>query len=455
MAMKQKISLRATFWRFLWWLAGGIVGAVLLSYGMMTLSIGCGFATYSNHSEVQVKEMAPILAATPELSEIRLPVGVDYVLLDKTYQLLGTSLQGEEQEQAIAYAITGAVDGTARKRYLLVTRETEYVVLQYYIGSRFTNEWMNEHLPPPDVLVIALAGLNCIAISVFLTARFAKRLRRQLEPLFEATAEIAEQNLDFEMGHVNIKEFDEVLSSFSDMKESLKTSLEQQWKAEQMQREQIAALAHDIKTPLTIIQGNAELLHATELDKEQRLYSEYIAEGAEQMQAYVKALLDMARTAAGYRLCAKEIRLSDFLKQIEVQAKALCNGKNIRFRMEREKLPERMSADKRLLERAILNVISNAVEYSPQDSTVVMDIRGETNVLQFSLTDEGYGFSPEGLLHAKEQFYMSDQSRGRKMHYGMGLYITKNIVEQHKGALLLDNSEETGGARVTIRIPLS
>lgn len=454
MAMKKKISLRATFWRFLWLLVGGIAGAGILSYGVMTLSIGCGFATYSNHSEVQVKEMAPILASAPELSEIRLPAGVDYVLLDKTYRVLGASLHGEEQEQAIKYAITGAVDGTARKRFLLITREAEYVVLQYYIGSQFTNEWMKEHLPPPDIWLIVLAGLTCIAVSAFLTARFAKRLRRQLEPLFEATAEIAEQNLDFEVGHAKIKEFDEVLSAFSEMKESLKSSLEQQWKAEQMQREQIAALAHDIKTPLTIIQGNAELLTTTELAEEQRLYSEYIVEGTGQIQAYLKVLLEMTRETSGERLCTEEICLSDFLNQIEVQAKALCSGKNIRFRMERVNLPERVIADKLLLERAILNVISNAVEYSPKNGTIVMDIREEGTKLQFSVTDEGQGFSPEDLLHAKERFYMADRSRGRKMHYGMGMYIAGNVAKQHGGVLLLENSKETGGANVMIQIPV-
>ena len=61
------------------------------------------------------------------------------------------------------------------------------------------------------------------------------------------------------------------------MKESLKASLEQQWKAEQMQKEQIAALAHDLKTPLTVIQGNADLISETELNEEQRLYAEYIS----------------------------------------------------------------------------------------------------------------------------------------------------------------------------------
>ena len=133
---------------------------------------------------------------------------------------------------------TGASDQNLQKRYLLVTRENEYVVLQYYIGAQYTNEWMNEHLPSPDILLIVLIAAGGLFVCLLLTTRFAKKLRLQLVPLFEATSEVAKQNLDFEVGHSNIKEFEDVLISFSHMKESLKASLEQQWKAEQMQKEQ-------------------------------------------------------------------------------------------------------------------------------------------------------------------------------------------------------------------------
>ena len=70
------------------------------------------------------------------------------------------------------------------------------------------------------------------------------------------------------MGHSKIKEFEDVLRSFSVMKNNLKTSLKKQWSVEQLQREKIAALAHDLKTPLTVIQGNIDLFRETELGGE-------------------------------------------------------------------------------------------------------------------------------------------------------------------------------------------
>lgn len=453
MGMKKAASLKTAFWRFLFMLLGGLLGAVAIPFLLMTVSTTFGLTTYGDYSEIRANELAPILAATPDLSDVQIPMGIEYALLDKNYQLIETTLDENELEQAMRYATTGASDQNLQKRYLLVTRENEYIVLQYYIGAQYTNEWLNEHLPSPDILLIVLIAAGGIFVCLFLTTRFAKKLRLQLVPLFEATSEVAKQNLDFEVGHSNIKEFEDVLASFSRMKESLKSSLEQQWKAEQMQKEQIAALAHDLKTPLTVIQGNADLISETELDEEQRLYAEYISNSSEQMQLYIRTLIDISRAATGYQLHMENVDLPAYVEQLRGQIDALCQTKKIGLQMEIEHLPALLSADKLLLERAIMNVVNNALDYSPQDSYISISITGNKGCLQISVTDAGPGFSQEDLLHAEEQFYMADHSRSSNLHFGMGLFITKSIVQQHGGQLILNNSKKTGGAQVTISIP--
>ena len=453
MGIKKPSSLKIAFWRFLFMLLVGLFGAVAIPFLLVTVSTTLGLTTYGDYSEIRANELAPILAATPDLSDVQIPMGIEYALLDKNYQLIETTLDKNELEQAMRYATTGASDQNLQKRYLLVTRENEYVVLQYYIGAQYTNEWMNEHLPSPDILLIVLIAAGGLFVCLLLTTRFAKKLRLQLVPLFEATSEVAKQNLDFEVGHSNIKEFEDVLISFSHMKESLKASLEQQWKAEQMQKEQIAALAHDLKTPLTVIQGNADLICETELDKEQRLYAEYISSSSEQMQLYIRTLIDISRAATGYQLHMEDIDLPAYIKQLREQIDALCQTKKIGLQVQIEHLPAVLSVDKLLLERAIMNVVNNALDYSPQDSSILISMTGNKGSLQISVTDAGPGFSQEDLLHAEEQFYMADRSRSSNLHFGMGLFITKSIVQQHGGQLILSNSEKTGGAQVTISIP--
>ena len=166
-----------------------------------------------------------LIAAAPDWAEVTLPVGCSYLVLDKQYQILDTNLEGEELEQAMVYAATGSTGRNLNKQYLLVTRDDEFVILQYYIGSQFTDPWLNQHLPSPEILLYLLIGANCIAVCVFLTTRFANHLRVQLVPFFAATAQVAQQNLDFEVGHSRIKEFEDGFAIFFRYERSFETIL--------------------------------------------------------------------------------------------------------------------------------------------------------------------------------------------------------------------------------------
>lgn len=453
MGMKKTTSLKASFWKFLCMLLIGLTGSVVIPFCLFLAGCSMGLITYADYSELSAKNLVPVIAATPDLKDIQFPARCKYLVLDKNYQMIDTSLESNDLDQAMEYAKSGKIN-EINKQYLFITRKNEYVVLQYYIGSQFINEWLYNHFPSPEILLYILIGINCIAVCVILTAKFAKNMRAQLSPLFEATKKVAGQNLDFEVGHSKIKEFEDVLHSFSDMKDNLKSSLEKQWSAEQLQREQIAALAHDLKTPLTVIQGNIDLISETELDDEQRLYAGYITESSEQIGFYIKTLIDISRTAAGYQLNLEEFDIADYMGQIKAQANSLCLTKEICLRMETGADLGTFKADKLLLERAIMNVICNAFDYSPPKGTVYMEVKKTDGFLQISITDEGSGFTPEALHHAQEQFFMGNISRTSNMHFGMGLYIAGSIIKQHNGQLILKNSDKTKGAWVIIEIPM-
>lgn len=453
MGMKKTTSLKASFWKFLCMLLIGLIGAVAIPFSLILAGTSTGLITYADYSERCTKDLAPVIAATPDLADVQLPMGCEYLVLDKNYQVMETTLEGDDLDLAMEYAISGQINTNLNKQYLLVTRENEYVVLQYYIGSQFTNEWLYEHFPSPEILLYIFIAINCIAVCVILIAKFAKNMRTQLSPLFEATRQVAEQNLDYEVGHSKIKEFEDVLCSFANMKDNLKISLEKQWNAEQLQREQIAALAHDLKTPLTVIQGNIDLINETELDDEQRLYAGYITESSERIGIYIKALIDISRTIAGYQLHLEKFDIADYMGQIKAQASSLCLTKGICLQLETGANLGTLKADKLLLERAIMNVISNALDYSPPQGTIYVTVQKTDCFLHISITDEGGGFTPEALYHAQEQFFMGDKSRTSNMHFGMGLYITSSIIKQHGGQLVLSNSKKTGGAQVIIKIP--
>ena len=109
-------------------------------------------------------------------------------------------------------------------------------------------------------------------------------------------------------------------------------------------------------------------------------------------------------------------------------------------------------ADKMLLERAIMNVIANALDYSPTKGTIYIVTKKADNFLQISITDEGNGFTPEALHHAHEQFFMSDHSRTSNLHFGMGLYICDLLCHKHGGTLKIANNDTGAVACAFLKI---
>ena len=172
------------------------------------------------------------------------------------------------------------------------------------------------------------------------------------------------------------------------------------------------------------------------------------------MKQYIKTLIDISRASAGYQLQLEDINFLDFWKHILSQTEIVCKDKGLVIQQTQRNFPQSIIGDRMLLERAFMNLVSNSLEYSPENSTLYIDVESKNNYLNICITDCGCGFSKEALEHAKERFYMADQSRSSKLHYGMGLYIVDSIIKQHKGKLLLDNSIETKGAKVTIQLPL-
>ena len=100
--------------------------------------------------------------------------------------------------------------------------------------------------------------------------------------------------------------------------------------------------------------------------------------------------------------------------------------------------------------RAVMNVVRNAAEHTPKGSVINITVTYSDGELAFTVEDSGSGFTPEGLAHGTEQFFMDDSSRTGGSHYGIGLFFAKKVAEEHGGKIVLANSNETSGAKVEI-----
>lgn len=134
------------------------------------------------------------------------------------------------------------------------------------------------------------------------------------------------------------------------------------------------------------------MLYDTDLTIEQQECADYITDSYTQMQVYVKTLIDLSTASTGYQLNKEIFNLPDYLKQVKVSIDALCRTKEIHLRMSMSDIPMQLTADKVLLGRAIQNVVNNALDYSPQDGTLHIDVCGKDNFVEISVTDEGKDF---------------------------------------------------------------
>lgn len=171
------------------------------------------------------------------------------------------------------------------------------------------------------------------------------------------------------------------------------------------------------------------------------------------MQNYVQTLIEVTKSWQGYQFRPEKFDCSVLFKEIAQQAKGLCTINNLNLLWDCRYCTKQVFIDHDLFVRAIINVVSNAAEHTPQKGTITISITEENGFFSFAICDTGKGFSPEALKHGTEQFYMDDQSRNSNTHFGIGLYAANSIIQKHHGQLILENSEETGGARVTMKLP--
>ena len=162
------------------------------------------------------------------------------------------------------------------RTYVKRQTDTRIVVLTYDFRSAFANPTFRRLFPSAELLEVFLLLFLLLAAFVLVITRQAKYLSRELFHLQEAADEIRNQSLDFTIRPTAIREFNQVAASLDALKSELSASLKEQWHMQQQRRRQFSALAHDIKTPLTIVRGNAELLSETALDETQQSCNRFI-----------------------------------------------------------------------------------------------------------------------------------------------------------------------------------
>lgn len=445
---------------------------ILLSYvvSLTVLSaISCLLILYLFSLSYRFRVVIPANQVESDLSAVRneietskvfnpdvLPDGTSYVFLTREFKLKKSNMPVNLQEESLLNYQFKNAHGGIFGYFQSFERSDGIVIVNYQLSPRYRNEWMNQHFPNADLLMIGSMIVFILLIFIILTFYYANKLSQQLKPILKVTEKISQQDLDFKTSQSTIKEFNQVLSGLDHMRVALRESLMENWKAEQDKQNQISALTHDLKTPLTVARGHAELLAMTPLDEEQTDLLEHFQKGIAQVDSYVKELSELNKMSLKKTLTLGEVSVKDFVEDIYDQTLSLAQTKHIKVLCDKKEIENEIMGnwDRPLLNRAFMNIVSNAVEHTPSGSQLTLFTKIASDEFKFICLDSGPGFSLESLEKATQLFYQEDKSRQSRNHSGLGLTIANDIVRFHHGSLSLSNDDTTGGAKVTIILPL-
>lgn len=428
----------------------------LLILSLFSLSYRFGVVIPANQVESDLSALRSDIETSKVFNPNVLPDGTRYVFLTRDFKLKKSNMPVNLQEESLLNYQFKNAHGGIYGYFQSFERSDGIVIVNYQLSPRYRNAWMNQYFPNADLMMIGSMMVSILLIFVVLTFFYANKLRQQLRPILRATEKIAEQDLDFQTSRSTIKEFNQVLSGFDHMRVALRESLMENWRAEKDKQNQISALTHDLKTPLTVARGNADLLAMTPLDVEQMDLLEHFQKGLAQVDAYVKELSELNKTSLTKTLTLEDISVREFVEDIYDQTLSLAQTKQINVAFDKKDIKKEIIGhwDRSLLNRAFMNIVANAVEHTPSGSQLLLTARVEEDEFTFICLDSGPGFSLESLEKATQLFYQEDKSRQSRNHSGLGLTIANDIVRLHHGSLSLSNCDNTGGAKVTIILPL-
>lgn len=287
-----------------------------------------------------------------------------------------------------------------------------------------------------DLLMRLLgAGVIGFGVAVLLAVWIARSVSRPLAVLTRAAEEMAQGNYDQQIPAEGEDEIGRLAGAFNSMAQAVRS-------AQRAQRDFLANVSHDLKTPLTSIQGFTQaILDGTLKDPQgYREAARIIQEESIRMGRMVRHLLDLVKREAaplsGTRRAPLKIEsiLSDCAASLQPRAQE----KGLSLEVDIPSLPE-LRGDVDSLRKVFTNLLDNAIKYTPAGGRAALSARLSEGAIEVTVRDSGPGIPREELPRIFERFYRGDKSRSRGSGAGLGLAIAKEIVEAHGGRIEVDS----------------
>jgi signal transduction histidine kinase len=295
-----------------------------------------------------------------------------------------------------------------------------------------------------------LAGGVAFLAGVIAAGILARSITRPLRQITQASERMARGQYDQQIPERGGDEIGRLARAFNDMARQVSRS-------HRTLRDFLANVSHELKTPLTSIQGFSQAMVDGSLTRSED-YAEagrVINDEAVRMRGLVDDLLYLTQVDAGeFKIQTEDMSANELLQATQERFERRAQQANIALRV----LPEaaqRFQGDGRRLEQALANIVDNAVRHTPSGGTVTVRSFGENGHVNLSVHNTGSVIPADALPHIFERFFQADPAGARAdANTGLGLAITREIVEAHGGDVVATSSE-AGGTEFLISLPTS
>ena len=448
MEKRKLTSLRTVLLRYLLLCGGGCALILVLWWIIFMQLINIGFllpAVASAQACSEAREtVAAVTAETFDSNQISDLCRWAVVQNDTVLQ---TNMTARQLKIALNDFHGGSGNlGYTQYQYDVKMADGSFCLLQYDYATPYADPALRDTLPDfQTCYFVLLAALILVWLGwqTHCTVRVFAAETSRLHRAVDAIAAQQPERIDADGAH--LREFSATLHAMQTMGRELTDSLQSQWRMEQQRAEQIAALTHDLKTPLSIIQGNADLLAEDALSADQQTQVEAILRGTDRAQQYLAAL----RTACAPPATRETFPSHTLVSGLAETARALCAPAGVQLILNEQWQGTLCAAQCDLL-RAAENLLDNAVRYTPRGGTVTLLVTKEKQDFILRVTDTGPGFTAEALARAGELLY-TEAARSDTAHQGFGLYFARRVALSHSGTLRLSN---TPGGCAELRLPI-
>ncbi|MEP0914597.1 HAMP domain-containing histidine kinase [Leptolyngbya sp. GB1-A1] len=285
---------------------------------------------------------------------------------------------------------------------------------------RFEDAWSRGALWSVVVGATTAGGLSYLV---------TRRIVKPLIQMEEITKKFAAGQLEERVPSSEIPELDQLATSFNRMAATLEG-------VEQRRRELVSDLSHELRTPLTILRGYLEGLSDGTIEPSTEIYDR-LAKETTRMQRLVNDLQELSKMEAGYLpIDARPLDLRPLLTGIVQRfADQLIAEDSPKLLLDVPAEAPMVNADPFRVEQIVVNLIGNAIRYTPEGS-IVVQLRSEVDKVWVAVIDTGQGIAEEDLPHVFERFWRADRSRNRNSGgTGIGLAICRRLVELQDGTI--------------------